>query len=368
MANFLPDAFREELERLQDQVPPRPYRDIEARAARGVRRPRARPSCSPSSRPSRSRRRRSARSTARGCTTGEEVAVKVQYPDIEEIVRIDLRALRRIFGVAALVHARLRLRHHLPRDPRDGAGRARLPARGGGDREDRRPTSRAPQRAQATSASRASIAEFSTARVLTTEWIEGTKVADLERLEQPEASIAGRRRASASRPTASRSSPTASITPIRTPGTCWSQTPAAPGAAPDDRVPRLRRDRPPCQRGDAARDDVVPAGRDDARHDAHRVGDEGDGLHLAARRSRGLRPGRPVLPRQDARRRCRSRASRSRTSSSIPRRASAACSTCAICNVSLADLRDAFHIPKEWILLERTLLLLLGVCTTLDPR
>ena len=31
--------------------------------------------------------------------SGEEVAVKVQYPDIEEIVRTDLRALRRIFGV-----------------------------------------------------------------------------------------------------------------------------------------------------------------------------------------------------------------------------------------------------------------------------
>ncbi len=37
-------------------------------------------------------------------------------------------------------------------------------------------------------------------------------------------------------------------------------------------------------------------------------------------------------------------------------------------NVSLGELRDAFHIPKEWILLERTLLLLLGVCTTLDPE
>ena len=36
---------------------------------------------------------------ARGCTRGEEVAVKVQYPDIEEIVRTDLRALRRIFGL-----------------------------------------------------------------------------------------------------------------------------------------------------------------------------------------------------------------------------------------------------------------------------
>jgi ubiquinone biosynthesis protein len=37
-------------------------------------------------------------------------------------------------------------------------------------------------------------------------------------------------------------------------------------------------------------------------------------------------------------------------------------------NVSLSDLRDAFHVPKEWVLLERTLLLLLGVCTTLDPE
>ncbi len=31
MANFLPEAFRQELQGLQDQVPPRPYKDIEAR-------------------------------------------------------------------------------------------------------------------------------------------------------------------------------------------------------------------------------------------------------------------------------------------------------------------------------------------------
>ena len=37
-------------------------------------------------------------------------------------------------------------------------------------------------------------------------------------------------------------------------------------------------------------------------------------------------------------------------------------------NVSLSDLRDAFHVPSEWVLLERTLLLLLGVCTTLAPE
>ena len=44
---------------------------------------------------------------------------------------------------AALVHARLRLRHDLPRDPRDGVGRARLPAGGVGDAEDRRQLRRA---------------------------------------------------------------------------------------------------------------------------------------------------------------------------------------------------------------------------------
>ena len=152
MANFLPDAFREELERLQDQVPPRPYRDIEARlreefGGRGPTELFAEFSPEPVASASIGQVHRAR------LHSGEEVAVKVQYPDIEEIVRIDLQALRRIFNVAALVHARLGLRHHLPRDQRDGAGRARLPARGGGDREDRRQL-RGPQRAQ-TSASRA---------------------------------------------------------------------------------------------------------------------------------------------------------------------------------------------------------------------
>ena len=44
----------------------------------------------------RSRRRRSRRCTARGSSTAREVAVKVQYPDIDGIVRTDLAALRRI--------------------------------------------------------------------------------------------------------------------------------------------------------------------------------------------------------------------------------------------------------------------------------
>ncbi|HWN68317.1 MAG TPA: AarF/UbiB family protein, partial [Haliangium sp.] len=36
-------------------------------------------------------------------------------------------------------------------------------------------------------------------------------------------------------------------------------------------------------------------------------------------------------------------------------------------DISLRELTSSFHVPKEWILLERTLLLLVGLCTVLDP-
>ncbi|MCD6497877.1 MAG: AarF/ABC1/UbiB kinase family protein [Deltaproteobacteria bacterium] len=37
-------------------------------------------------------------------------------------------------------------------------------------------------------------------------------------------------------------------------------------------------------------------------------------------------------------------------------------------DITLQDLARQFHVPKEWILLERTLLLLTGLCTELDPN
>ena len=36
-------------------------------------------------------------------------------------------------------------------------------------------------------------------------------------------------------------------------------------------------------------------------------------------------------------------------------------------NIGLRELSEAFHVPRDWVFLERTLLLLTGVCTTLDP-
>ncbi|MBK9030994.1 MAG: AarF/ABC1/UbiB kinase family protein [Myxococcales bacterium] len=97
MTNFLPEEFRRQLEGLQDHVPPRPYPDIAARIREELagepdavfasfdRTPIASASIGQVHR-------------AR-LHSGEDVAVKVQYPDIDEIVRGDLRTLRRIFRI-----------------------------------------------------------------------------------------------------------------------------------------------------------------------------------------------------------------------------------------------------------------------------
>jgi ubiquinone biosynthesis protein len=97
MTNFLPEEFRRQLEGLQDHVPPRPYADIEARI-------RAECGSGPKELFAEFDERPIASASigqvhkAR-LHSGEEVAVKVQYPDIEDIVRSDLRTLRRILRI-----------------------------------------------------------------------------------------------------------------------------------------------------------------------------------------------------------------------------------------------------------------------------
>jgi predicted unusual protein kinase regulating ubiquinone biosynthesis (AarF/ABC1/UbiB family) len=94
MTNFLPEEFRRELEGLQDAVPPRPYADMEARIVEELgslpdelfaqfdRRPIASASIG--------------QVHIARMLDGQKVAVKVQYPDIEVVVRRDLNTLRRI--------------------------------------------------------------------------------------------------------------------------------------------------------------------------------------------------------------------------------------------------------------------------------
>src|SRR5581483_11403926 len=176
MTNFLPEEFRAELEGLQDRVPPRPYADVERRIreefegrapselfAEFDRRPVASASIGQVHR-------------AR-LASGESVAVKVQYPDIEEIVRIDLRTLKRIFNIISWF---------IPYKGLDGIYREirsmilqELDFRAEADNV---------ERVAACFTGRRDVAfpqvrrELSTARILTTEWIDGVKVSDRARL------------------------------------------------------------------------------------------------------------------------------------------------------------------------------------------
>ncbi len=96
MANFLPDEFRAELEGLQDQVPPRPFEEIAVRIEKELgqvdelygefnRVPIASASLG--------------QVYEARLKDGTRVAVKVQHRDIDTIVRLDLKTIRRILAI-----------------------------------------------------------------------------------------------------------------------------------------------------------------------------------------------------------------------------------------------------------------------------
>jgi predicted unusual protein kinase regulating ubiquinone biosynthesis (AarF/ABC1/UbiB family) len=94
MANFLPEAFRQELEGLQDQVPPRPYEEIvatleaELKGNVGALFDDFQPTPIASASLGQVHEAR--------LKDGRRVVVKVQHRDIDEIVRLDLMTIRRI--------------------------------------------------------------------------------------------------------------------------------------------------------------------------------------------------------------------------------------------------------------------------------
>ncbi|HVX94207.1 MAG TPA: AarF/UbiB family protein [Polyangia bacterium] len=368
MANFLPDAFREELERLQDQVPPRPYEDIEARlreelGGRGPSEVFAEFSREPVASASIGQVHRAR------LATGEAVAVKVQYPDIEEIVRTDLRALKRIFGVLRwfmpeygfdTIYAEIREMVLAELDYRQEASaieriagnfRARAAAHG--------PPSAANVRFPRV------VTEYSTARVLTTEWMEGFKVADLERL-----SAAGVDRRKTARVCVEAYCQQIFIDGLYHadphPGNLLVQPPAAPGGEPTVVFLDFGAT---ATVSEGMRRGMISFLQGAMTRDTTRI--------VAAMKEMGFlsrRADPEVFDRIVQYFHEKMRAQMSVQGFSLKdlsfdsEKSLTSLLDLRDLNVSLADLKDAFKIPKEWILLERTLLLLLGVCTTLDPE
>jgi ubiquinone biosynthesis protein len=93
MANFLPDEFRQELEALQDRVPPRPYAEIAARLESELG-DRMRQIASLDHEPIASASLGQVH--AARLVDGRRVCLKVQHKEIDRIVRLDLTTIRRI--------------------------------------------------------------------------------------------------------------------------------------------------------------------------------------------------------------------------------------------------------------------------------
>lgn len=361
MANFLPDAFRDELAALQDQVPPRPYENIEERlkqefAGRGPTELFAEFSITPVASASIGQVHRAR------LKTGEEVAVKIQYFDIEDTVKTDLRALRSIFKLLRWVmpdygfdniYAEIRGMVLAELDYRlEAASLERIAE------NFKRRASRARIRIPRV------IRELSTERVLTTEWITGTRIADLAAIE---AEKLDRRQVA-------RACVEAYCEQIFVdgdyhadphPGNLFVQPTSETDRSPmivfldfgaTARVSEaMRRGMISFLQGAMARDTgkIVAAMKEmgfiSRRADPEVFDQVVEYFHEKLRGEVRVEGWTLKDLKFDA---------KDNLGALLDLRE---------LNVSLGQLKDAFQIPKEWILLERALLLLLGVCTTLDP-
>ena len=363
MANFLPDAFRDELAALQDQVPPRPYDDIQDRlrqefGGRGPAELFAEFSVVPVASASIGQVHRAR------LHTGEEVAVKVQYFDIEDTVKIDLRALRRIFRL---------LTWFLPGygfdniyDEIRGMVLAELDYRLEAASLERIAGNFKRRASQAHVRIPRVIPALSTERVLTTEWIAGTRIADLAAIE---AEGLDRRQVARACVQAYceqifvdgdyHADPhPGNLFVQRTSDTDHSPTIVFLDFGATAQVSEsMRRGMVSFLQGAMARDTPkIVAAMKEMGFISRRANPEVfdrvvEYFHMKLRGQ--VQVGVETWTLKDLKFEAKDNLGALLDLRSL--------------NVSLADLKDAFQIPKEWILLERALLLLLGVCTTLDP-
>lgn len=176
LTNFLPEDFRRELEQLQDRIPPRPLEEIERRIREefGVGTADLFTSFTPEPLASASL----AQVHEARLHDGRRVAVKVQHADIEAMARMDLRTIRRIVGLVGVfvrvrgLQAQYRQVETMIHEELDFAQEARHIEAIAANFEDD-PGVFFP----------CVVPERSTRRVLTTEYIDGTKVSNLEALD-----------------------------------------------------------------------------------------------------------------------------------------------------------------------------------------
>jgi ubiquinone biosynthesis protein len=361
MANLLPDAFRKELETLQDSVPPRPFSEVEIRlreelAGRSIADVFAEFDQTPVASAS------IGQVHVARLHSGEKVAVKIQYPGIENIVATDLRALRRIFKIVArllpdwgwnVIYSEIQNMVLAELDYRQEAEAIATIAGNFAGRTD----VLIPR----------VIGLCSTGRVLTTQWMDGVKVNDQ----------AGITAAGIDRATAARLCIEAYCKQIFVDGVYH----ADPHPGNLLLVPQRSEGEGPAlvfldfgataRISPAMRKGIVSFLQGAVTRDVGRIAMSMKEMGFISRHADHEVFDR-VIEHFYARFRSQMRFQNFSTgslSSGLDLRGQiATLLDLRQLDVSLADLRDAFHVPKEWVLLERTLLLLLGVCTGLAPE
>lgn len=358
LANFLPEEFRRELEGLQDSIPARPVEEIVERIEREFgRRPESlfafwnpQPMASASL----------AQVHEARLHDGRRVAVKVQHADIDEIAQLDLTAIRRILAIVQFF-TRLRglesyhteisamIREEL--DFRKEAEHiATIGARFVNDRMVGFPVV---------------VPELSTEKVLTTELVEATKVTDLLELE----------RRGIDRPALAQRILTAYCQMIFVDGVYHADPHPGNILVRDDgsivfvdfgAVGALSRD---------MKEGIPQFLEGVIKRDASRIA---GALRRMGFVARAVADGRMPAEEDVAERVITyfqrrfleqvSLDSFSLKDVQVDVRAKAEMlADLRKLDVSFRELTQTFQVPKDWVLLERTVLLLLGLCTTLDP-
>jgi ubiquinone biosynthesis protein len=352
MANFLPEQFRAGLEGLQDQVPPRPFHDIEQRILADL------------GQPVDDLFRRFERSPLASASLGQvheahllngtRVAVKVQHRDIDETTRLDLKTIRRIMGiiqiflpVRGLDAYYLQIKQMVAEEldfQREARNIERLAANFKDD-----PAVVFPE----------VIPELSTRQVLTTTFVEGIKVGDTHAID-----AAGIDRRQLARKIVRTYCQMMFVDGIYHadphPGNMLARADGSlvllDFGAVAELSPSMREGIPEFLEGIIRRDTarLIKAVK---KMGFLALGDDGevsekvieyfhrrfqeevrlDSFNLKDIKIDPLRGLENIL---DLRR----------------------------MNIGLRELSGTFHVPRDWVLLERTLLLLAGVCTQLDPE
>lgn len=176
LGNFLPEEFQKPLEELQDRIPPRPFDQVRARIEREFGKSPdalfARFDETPLAAASIGQAHRAQ------LPNGLEVVVKVQHADIEGIARIDLEIIRRLtrvisffFNIKGMGHLYTQVRQMIEEEldfTREAVSMTRI---------------RENLKAEENFFVPEVHPDYSTARVMTTTWYDGVKISNLAQLD-----------------------------------------------------------------------------------------------------------------------------------------------------------------------------------------